>query len=61
MFIMPERKSDMSVYLGFEDIDSPDVRELLDSHSQPLTDTKLIELEQQLTFDKKEEINLFIL
>jgi hypothetical protein len=25
--------------LGFQDVDSPNVRECLDSHSQPLTDT----------------------
>jgi hypothetical protein len=56
VFIIPERKSDMSVHLGFEDVDSSNVRECLDSHSQPLTDTDLIELEQQRTFDKKEEI-----
>jgi hypothetical protein len=42
--------------LGFEDVDSPSVRECLDSHSQPLTDMDLIELEQQHTYDEKEEI-----
>jgi hypothetical protein len=46
----------MSMDLGFEDDDSRNVRESLDSHSQPLTDTDLIELEQQLTFGEKEEI-----
>jgi hypothetical protein len=30
---------------GFEHVDSPNVRECLDSNSQPLTDTDLIELE----------------
>jgi hypothetical protein len=35
---------------------SPNVRERLDSHSKPLTDTELIELEQQRTYDEKEEI-----
>jgi hypothetical protein len=33
--------------LGFEDVDSPNVRKSLDSHSQPLTGTELTELEQQ--------------
>jgi hypothetical protein len=42
--------------IGFDDVDSPNVRECLDSHSQPLTDTDLAELEQQLTYDEKEEI-----
>jgi sugar-specific transcriptional regulator TrmB len=42
--------------LGFEDNDSPNVRECLDSHSQPLTDTDLIELEQRCAYDVKEEI-----
>jgi hypothetical protein len=51
---MPQRKSDMSVDLGFEDVNSPNVRENLDSHSQPLTDTGLIELERH-TYDEKEE------
>jgi hypothetical protein len=41
--------------LGFEDVDSPNVRECLDSHSQPLTDTDLIEVHQQRTYDEKEE------
>jgi hypothetical protein len=53
---MPERKGDMSVDIGFEDVDSPDVRECLDSHSQPLNNPDLIELEQQHTYDKKKEI-----
>jgi hypothetical protein len=53
---MPERKSDMSVDTGFEDGDSPNVRECLDSHSQPFTDTDIIELEQQRTYNKKKEI-----
>jgi hypothetical protein len=35
--------------LGFEDFDSPNAKECLDSQSQPLTDTDLIELEQQRT------------
>jgi hypothetical protein len=39
--------------LVFEDDDSPSVREGLDSHLQPLTDTDLIELEQQSTYDEK--------
>jgi uncharacterized protein with ParB-like and HNH nuclease domain len=34
----------------------PNVRECLDLHSQPLTDTDLIELEQQHTYDEEEEI-----
>jgi hypothetical protein len=42
--------------LGFEGVDSPNVREYLDLHSQPLTDTDLTESEQQLTYDEKEEI-----
>jgi hypothetical protein len=42
--------------LGFEDVDSPSVRECLDSHSQPLTDTDLTESVQQRTYYKKEEI-----
>jgi hypothetical protein len=41
--------------LGFEDIDSLNVRECLDSHSQPLTDTDLTKLEQQRAYDEKEE------
>jgi hypothetical protein len=39
-----------------EDVDSLHVRESLDSHSQPLTNTDLIELEQQRTYGEKEEI-----
>jgi hypothetical protein len=42
--------------LGFEDVDLPSVRECLDSHSQPLTDMDLTELEQQCTYDEKEQI-----
>jgi hypothetical protein len=42
--------------LVFEDDDSPNVRECLDSHSQPLIDTDLTELEQRRTYDEKEEI-----
>jgi hypothetical protein len=41
---------------GFEDVDSSNVRECLDSNSQPLTDTELVELEQQHTYDEKGEI-----
>jgi hypothetical protein len=37
--------------LGFEDVDSPNVRECLDSHSQALTDTDLTELEEQHAYD----------
>jgi hypothetical protein len=39
--------------LGFEDADSPNIREYLNSHSQPLTDTDLTELEQQRAHDEK--------
>jgi hypothetical protein len=53
---MPGKKSDMSVDTGFEDVDSPSVRECMDSHSQPSTDRDPIELEQQRTYDKKKEI-----
>jgi hypothetical protein len=42
--------------LGFEDVDSPNVGECLDSHSQALTDTDLIELGEQRAYDGKEEI-----
>jgi hypothetical protein len=35
----------------FEDTDSPNVSEYLDSHSQPLTDTNLTEMEQQRTYE----------
>jgi hypothetical protein len=42
--------------IGFEDFDSPNVRECLDSHSRPLTDTDLIELEQQRVYGEEEEI-----
>jgi hypothetical protein len=38
---------------GFEDVDLPDVREWLDSHSQPLTDSDLVDLEQQPICDEK--------
>jgi hypothetical protein len=47
-----KRKSDISVDLG----NSPNVREFLDAHSQPLTDMDLVELEQQHTYDEKNEI-----
>jgi hypothetical protein len=40
---------------GIEDVDSPNVRERLDSHSQPLTAMELIELEQQRSCNEKEE------
>jgi hypothetical protein len=45
----PSKVEEISVFgkdLGFEAVDSPNVREGLDSHSQALTDTDLIELEQ---------------
>jgi hypothetical protein len=41
---------------GFEDADSPNIRKHLNSHSQPLIDTDLTELEQQRSYDEKEEI-----
>jgi hypothetical protein len=53
---MPKKKSGMSVDLGFEDADSPIVRESLYWHSQQLTGTDLIGLKQQRTYDVKEEI-----
>jgi hypothetical protein len=40
----------------FEDGESPNVRKCLDSHSQPLTDMDLIEMEKQHTYDEKEKI-----
>jgi hypothetical protein len=52
---MPKRKSDMSVDLGFEDVDSLNVRECLESHSQPFTDIDLTELGQPHIYDEKEE------
>jgi hypothetical protein len=55
----PSKAEEISVTgkdLGFKDVDSPNVTECLDSHSQALTDTDLIELEQQRTYDEKEEI-----
>jgi hypothetical protein len=51
-----EEISDIGKDLCFEDVDSPNVRECLDSHSQPLTDTDRVKLGQQLTYDEKEEI-----
>jgi hypothetical protein len=58
--LMPPSKADeISVFgkdLGFEDVDSPDVRECRHSHSQPLSDTDLSELGQRLTYGEKEEI-----
>jgi hypothetical protein len=55
---MSKRKSGINVIgkdLGFEDVDSTNVRECLDSHSQRLTDTDLIELEQQRTYLRLKE------
>jgi hypothetical protein len=49
-------KSDMSVDFGFEDVDSSNVKECLDSHSQPLTHMNLIELKPQGASDKSVEI-----
>jgi hypothetical protein len=52
----PSKAEEISVIgkdLGFENVDSPNVRECLDSHSQPLTDTDIIELEQRLTYNEK--------
>lgn len=43
--------------LGFEDVYLPNARECLNSHSQPLTDMDLVELEQQHTCNEKEEIS----
>jgi hypothetical protein len=40
--------------LGFEDVDSPNVRECLDSHSHPLTNTDLMQLELQQTASERE-------
>jgi hypothetical protein len=44
------------VDLGFQNADSRNVRESLDSHSEPLTDTDPIELDQHHIYDEKEEI-----
>lgn len=44
--------------LGFEDVDSPHVKECLDLHSQPLTDMDIIELEQHHTHDRKKKLCL---
>jgi hypothetical protein len=55
----PSKAEEISVIgkdLGFEGVDSPKVRERLDSHSQALTDTDLIELEEQRAYDEEEEI-----
>jgi hypothetical protein len=41
---------------GFEDVDSPSVKEYPDLHSQPLADMDIVELEQHHTYDEKEEI-----
>jgi hypothetical protein len=52
----PSKAEEISVIgkdLGFEDVDSPNIRECLDSHSQPLSDTDLTELQQQRTYDEK--------
>jgi hypothetical protein len=40
--------------LGSEDVDPPSVRECLESHSQPLSDTDLTEMEQRRACDEKE-------
>ncbi len=44
-------------HLGFEDVDSKNVHELLDSHSNELGDNDLIEIEHQIAYDEKEEEN----
>jgi hypothetical protein len=46
-----EEVSDTAKDLGFEDVESCNVRECLDSHSQPLIDADLTELGQQRTYE----------
>jgi hypothetical protein len=41
--------------LGFEDVDSLNVRECLYLHSQPLTGAELTDLEQQRTYKEKQQ------
>jgi hypothetical protein len=48
-----EEVSTIGKALGFEDVDSPAVKECLDSHSEPLTDADLIELQKQRTYDER--------
>jgi hypothetical protein len=47
-----EETSVIGKVLDFENVDSPNVR--MDSHSQPVPDTDLIELQQQRTCDEKQ-------
>ncbi len=44
-------------HLGFEDVNSKNIHELLDSRSNELRDEDLIEIEHQIAYDKKEEEN----
>jgi hypothetical protein len=55
---MSKGRSDISITgkdLGFQDVDLPNVRECLDSHSLSPTDMDLTEWEQH-TYDEKKEI-----
>jgi hypothetical protein len=44
--------------LDFENVDSANVRECLDSHSQPITDTDLIDCSNSIPATRKNKLHL---
>jgi hypothetical protein len=48
-----EQISDIRKDFDFQDVDSPNVKQFLDSNLQPLTDMNFTELEQQRTYHEK--------
>jgi hypothetical protein len=44
--------------VGFDNVDPMGITELLESHSQPLSNEEIYELDQQLTEQQKEDENV---